>query len=173
VFLDRDGTINEDTGYPKEPEQIRLINGVGPALKALQDRGFRLVIVSNQSGIGRGMLNEDEAKRVHRRVLSSLSEYGVQIDAAYYCPHAPDESCSCRKPLPEMVFRAADDLNIDLGQSFLVGNKQSDIETGKRAGCRTILLVSHETDKDAGTSPDYVAADWQEILQLVLSNTEI
>src|SRR5450756_784944 len=90
VFLDRDGTVNEDTGYPKDPEQIRLLPGVGPALEVLQKRGFPLVIVSNQSGIGRGILNEDEAGRVHCKVLSSLSEYGVQIDAAYYCTHSPE-----------------------------------------------------------------------------------
>jgi D-glycero-D-manno-heptose 1,7-bisphosphate phosphatase len=170
VFLDRDGTINEDVGYPKKPEHIRLLPGAGDALAKIKEKGYLLIIVSNQSGIGRGIINEDEAEQVHNEVTSSLSEYGVKIDAAYYCPHDPDERCSCRKPSPEMLFRAANELDIDLHGSFMVGNEEADIEAGKRAGCQTILLASYQTSSDIKNLPDFVAANWQAALRFILNS---
>ena len=170
VFLDRDGTVMYDVGYPRDPQQVRLLPGVGEALAKLRKRGFSLVLVSNQSGVGRGMVTVKQAEQVHRQAISSLAEYGVQFDAAYYCPHAPEEQCGCRKPSPEMLLLAAKELDLDLARSFMVGDKPSDIEAGKRAGCRTILLTVNPTLSGLDPMPDHAAADWTEVLWHILSH---
>lgn len=170
IFFDRDGTLVYDVGYPKDPQQVRLLPGVERALATLKEHGFLLVLVSNQSGIGRGLVTVEQAEQVHCRVVSVLAEYDVQLDAIYYCPHAPEERCSCRKPSPEMLLRAAEELDLDLSQSFMIGDKPSDIEAGKRAGCRTILLTANSVFSKSDPIPDYVAATWSEVLQYVLKS---
>lgn len=138
--MDRDGTLIEDVGYPSDPSDVALLSGVAPALLALQDAGFQLVVTSNQSGIGRGLLTPEQAERVHRRVVEMLAAQGIVMDGWYYCPHRPDEGCHCRKPAPGLILRAADDLVIDLARSYMVGDKESDMEAGRRAGCESILF---------------------------------
>jgi D-glycero-D-manno-heptose 1,7-bisphosphate phosphatase len=170
VFLDRDGTIIYDVGYPRNPQQVRLLPGVGKVLADLRKRGFLLVLVSNQSGIGRGLVTLEEAKQVHRQVVSSLADYDVQLDAAYYCPHAPQDECHCRKPSPAMILQAAEELDVDLTRSFIVGDKPGDIEAGKRAGCRTILLTTTPVSTRPDAVPDGVAVDWSEVLGHILSH---
>jgi histidinol-phosphate phosphatase family protein len=167
VFLDRDGTIILDQVYPREARQVCLLAGVGEALAKIKESGFALVLISNQSGIGRGLITPTEAEEVHQAVVARLAEYGVRLDAAYYCPHAPKEECRCRKPSPEMLLRAAKDLDLDLTKSILVGDKASDIEAGKRAGCQTILLRAQNKETVPLPRPDEVAGDWTEILRLV------
>lgn len=142
VFLDRDGTVIEDVGYPRDPEQVRLLPGAAEALERLRRAGFALVVVSNQSGIGRGLVTEEEAAAVHRRFVSALAERGIELAGAFYCPHAPADGCSCRKPSPELLRRAADELHLDLECSFMVGDKDSDVEAGRRAGCAAVLIAS-------------------------------
>jgi D-glycero-D-manno-heptose 1,7-bisphosphate phosphatase len=171
VFFDRDGTIIYDLGYLREPEKIKLLPGVGEALFELQQRGFCLVLVSNQSGVGRGMFSQKDVERVHGTVVALLERCGVFLDGAYYCFHAPWEECGCRKPSPGLILQAARELTIDLAYSFMVGDKPSDIEAGRRAGCRTILLAAkwpHPFDP----MPDYVAADWAEVTRYILSHIE-
>ena len=141
IFLDRDGTVIEDVGYLRDPGQVQMLPGAGPALRLLQDHGFALVVVSNQSGIGRGWITPGEAEQVHERMRACLAAHGVSLDAVYYCPHAPDARCPCRKPSPEMILRAAQELDLDRARSFLVGDKATDIQAGQRAGCYTILLT--------------------------------
>lgn len=167
VFLDRDGTIIYDVGYPKDPEQVQLLPGVIEALNSLKKHRFKLIIVSNQSGIGRGILTLNEVEQVNRHVVSILGRNGISIDATYYCPHAPEERCSCRKPSPEMLLRAAKDLRLDLDRSFLIGDKLSDIEAGKRAGCKTILLGNGISGK-WNIMPDFIARNWAAILSYIL-----
>jgi rfaE bifunctional protein nucleotidyltransferase chain/domain len=140
VFLDRDGTLIEDLGYPRDPEAVRLLPGAAGALRALASAGFLLVIVSNQSGVGRGLITQEEAAAVHARLVSLFAAEGVNFDACLYCPHAPDAGCPCRKPSPGLLLRAAADLNIDLASSVMVGDKEGDAEAGLRAGCRAVLL---------------------------------
>jgi D-glycero-D-manno-heptose 1,7-bisphosphate phosphatase len=168
VCLDRDGTVIYDAGYPRDPRRVRLLPGAGAALAELKRQGFLLVLVSNQSGIGRGLLTLDEAEQVHRQVVSVLAEFGVDFDAAYYCPHAPEERCRCRKPSPQMLLRAAEELDFDLARSFMVGDKPSDIAAGKEAGCRTILLAAHAPAGGCDPAPDDTAADWPEVLGRIL-----
>ena len=168
LFFDRDGTIMHDAHYPKYPEQVRLLPGVGEALMACKRKGMLLVLVSNQSGVGRGLITPEQADTVHDRVVDCLSKFEISLDGFYYCPHAPEEMCLCRKPSPEMILRAAADLDIDLSCSYMVGDKESDIEAGKRAGCRTILVKQAEKNASRGITAGYVAANWQEIVDYIL-----
>ena len=140
VFLDRDGTLIDDVGYISDPEDVRLVPGAADALRALRDAGFRLVVVSNQSGLGRALITQEQADAVHRQFVQELERAGAQIDAAYYCPHTPDEDCDCRKPLPGMLIDAARELDLDLERSFMVGNSDVDFVAGEAAGARAILL---------------------------------
>jgi D-glycero-D-manno-heptose 1,7-bisphosphate phosphatase len=167
IFLDRDGTVIHDTGYPNDPQQVRLLPGVGEALARLQQQGFHLILVSNQSGVNRGIITEVQALQVHRQVLASLTPYGVRIDAAYYCTHVPEEGCSCRKPAPGMLLGAAADLGLDLSRAFMIGDKPSDIEAGMRAGCRTILLTTMPEPGMCNPRPEATLIDWSEVLQYI------
>jgi rfaE bifunctional protein nucleotidyltransferase chain/domain len=167
LFVDRDGTVIEDVGYPRDAEEVRLLPGCGAALAALKKRGFALVVVSNQSGIGRGLIRADQAEAVHRRFARLLEEHGANADAVYYCPHAPEEGCDCRKPSPQGLLRAARELGLCLQRSFMIGDKPTDVEAGQRAGCRTVLLHAGPYVAGCGPSPDRVAANWEEVLQYV------
>jgi D-glycero-D-manno-heptose 1,7-bisphosphate phosphatase len=163
IFLDRDGTLIDDVGYPRDPEGVRLVDGAADALAALRRAGFTLVVVSNQSGIGRGIISPEEAESVHQRFVAELAALGVELDDVRYCPHSPDERCPCRKPSPRLLRDAARKLGVDLGASFMVGDMASDVEAGRRAGCRTVLLAPAPSG-DA----DFVAADWAEAAAYLL-----
>jgi D-glycero-D-manno-heptose 1,7-bisphosphate phosphatase len=149
VFLDRDGTVIADAGYPRDPAEVTFLPGAVDALRRLGDAGFALVVVSNQSGIGRGLVTQEQADAVHRRFLALLAEQGIELTGAFYCPHAPDEGCECRKPAPGLICRAAAELSLDLGRSYMVGDKQTDVETGRRAGCEGLLLPENGNGWDA------------------------
>jgi D-glycero-D-manno-heptose 1,7-bisphosphate phosphatase len=166
VFFDRDGTLIEDVGYPREPDRVRLLHGVPEALLRLGTAGFRLVVVSNQSGIGRGIVQVEEAQAVHERFVSELERQGITLDGAKYCPHAPDAGCDCRKPSPGLLLSAADELGLDLEASFMIGDKQSDLEAGRRAGCRVLMLAGSAGAERA----DYLAADWQDAVDFILGS---
>jgi D-glycero-D-manno-heptose 1,7-bisphosphate phosphatase len=155
VFLDRDGTLNADTGYVGRPEDVRLLPSAALGARALARDGFALVIVSNQSGIARGMMSEAQADAVDAKVLELLEREGVRIDASYRCPHLPDGAvdryaidCDCRKPKPGMLVQAAADLGIDLSASWTVGDGQRDVEAGLAAGTRAVRLTDAPTAGD-------------------------
>jgi D-glycero-D-manno-heptose 1,7-bisphosphate phosphatase len=168
VFLDRDGTVIEDLDYPREPERVRLLDGAAAGLRALRDAGFALIVISNQSGIGRGIIDPTEAKAVHERFMAELGAEQIELDAACYCPHAPWEQCDCRKPEPAMLLQAAERLGIALADSFMVGDKLSDAQAGRRAGCRTIVLG--ESGAIAGDGAvDETAPDWTAVVAIILS----
>lgn len=141
VFLDRDGTLNVDKHYLSDPEQLELIPGVGPALKRLQDAGFLLIIVTNQSGIGRGYYTEENMHAVNRRLIEMLAPLGVRLTKIYYSPEAPEQPSVGRKPSPAFLFAARDSLAVDLARSFMVGDKVIDLECGWNAGVQQSLLV--------------------------------
>lgn len=156
LFLDRDGTLIEDVGYPRDPRQVRPLPGAAAALRRLARAGFALVIVSNQSGVGRGLFGRAEADAVHAEVVRRFAQLGVAFEGAFYCYHAPDEGCACRKPAPGLLLRATAELGLDPGRSFMIGDKPIDIEAGVAAACRGVRL-------GAG------AADWGQVVRLVLS----
>jgi D-glycero-D-manno-heptose 1,7-bisphosphate phosphatase len=160
VFLDRDGTIIADPGYINDPNAVRLLAGAAAGLRALQLAGFRLIVVSNQSGIGRGLITQAEADAVHERFTQELREHGVQLAGAYYCPHAPTDGCACRKPQPGMLLQASTDLGIDLRASFMIGNAATDAAAGKAVGAYTILL---DIDGQGGGGANATVASWHDV----------
>lgn len=176
VFLDRDGTLVHPRHYPARPDELVLYDGIGPELRALQRAGFKLVVVTNQSGIAHGYLTEAQLVRLHAHLTGQLAQLGVRLDAIYHCPHHPDAAipalavaCDCRKPRPGMLLAAATNLNLDLAASWLVGDILDDIEAGNRAGCRG-LLVDLGTESAPATrlrTPAYVARDTAHALGII------
>jgi histidinol-phosphate phosphatase family protein len=162
IFLDRDGTLIVDVGYPRDPTQVELLPGVTDVLRPLQ-RDWLLVIVSNQSGIGRGVISPEEANAVHDRMISLYAEHGIAFAGVYYCPHAPGAHCECRKPSPGLLLDAALDLDLDLEQSIMIGDKASDVEAGKNAGCAEVIRLGAAIDAVGGTP----CADWHAIAHVI------
>jgi D-glycero-D-manno-heptose 1,7-bisphosphate phosphatase len=165
VFLDRDGTLMVDVGYPRDPADVKLLPGVVDGLRACREDGFRLAIISNQSGVGRGYFGPDAVTAVHQRLLELLAAEGVHIDDSRYCLHAPEDRCNCRKPSPLMIQRSAEHLGADLAASFMVGDKRSDTEAGRRAGCQGILLRPDPEGSTGGA--EFVARNWPEVIGII------
>lgn len=140
VFFDRDGTLIEDKHYLKEVAQIEYFPDSFTALKALQDKDFLLFIVTNQSGIGRGFFSEADMHAVHDQIIRDYRALGIKISGIAFCPHTPDDECVCRKPKATMLQDLARQFDLDLGQSFMVGDKVSDVEAGENAGAAGLLL---------------------------------
>jgi D-glycero-D-manno-heptose 1,7-bisphosphate phosphatase len=167
VFLDRDGTLMRDVDYCGDPNKVDVFKGVTEAFGKLKDHGYKLLIITNQSGIARGLFSEEQYRTVEREVLRQIGE-GL-IDATYFCPHHPDDDCKCRKPSPEMVLLAAREHNVDLGRSFFIGDKPSDLNCGRNAGVKTILVCTgygKDTDEDLA---DFVAKDLNEAADIIVS----
>lgn len=143
VFLDRDGVINENRDdYVKNWEEIRFLPGALDAMAILASTPFRIVLVTNQSIIGRGMLTQAQVEKINRRLAIEVEAHGGRLDGIYFCPHHPNEGCLCRKPRPGLIMQAACDLDIDLTRSFLVGDAVSDIDAALAAGCYPILVLT-------------------------------
>jgi D-glycero-D-manno-heptose 1,7-bisphosphate phosphatase len=153
-FLDRDGVLNEDRGYVHRVEDVTVFPGAGPALKRLQNAGFLLFIVTNQSGIGRGYYTVDDMHRVNAYLLAELARDGVQIARLYFAPEAPEQPSRGRKPSPQFLFDARDQFALDLSQCYLVGDKRSDLECGWNAGVRESILVRTGYGAKAGREAD-------------------
>jgi D-glycero-D-manno-heptose 1,7-bisphosphate phosphatase len=181
VFLDKDGTLVEDVPYNVDPSLIRLTPGAAAGLSQLHAAGFLLIVVSNQSGVARGMFPEEALTSVHKRLAELLADLGVPLRGFFYCPHHPEGSvaryadpCSCRKPEPGMIRAAAREHGVSLADSWLVGDILDDVEAGRRAGCRTVLLDNgHETiwRRSPLRQPDFLAADLEEAARLIIGHT--
>lgn len=140
LFVDRDGTLNPDPGYLKDPARLELFRGVADAVRLVHDHGELVVCVTNQSGVERGFYTREDVERVHARLNELLARGGTRIDAFYFCPHHPERGCACRKPGTQLFERARDELGIDLARSALVGDRWLDIEAGRRLGLVTALV---------------------------------
>ena len=176
LFLDRDGTLAEPRHYPRLPEELVIYEGIGDRLRQLQAAGFRLVVVTNQSGLARGYFDGPALDQMHAHLTSELNQFGVRLDGIYHCPHHPDGvvpelayRCECRKPQPGMVLRAAAELDIDPRRSWLIGDILDDVEAGNRVGCRTVLVDLHteSSPTDPIRRPDYIARDTAHALAIV------
>lgn len=141
VFLDRDGTINVDKNYLSDPSQFELLPGAGAALRQLQDAGYLLFVVTNQSGIGRGYYSVEDMHRVNERMEAELAGAGVRFTKIYFAPESPESPSRGRKPSPQFLFDARDEFGVDLGRSFMIGDKLIDVECGRNAGVKRSLLV--------------------------------
>ena len=170
IFLDRDGTVIHDTGYIGDPDLVEFMPDVLAALRRFQDEGYRLIVISNQSGIGRGVITQEQYELVARRIADRLREQGIYT-ATYYCPHSPDDGCECRKPKPFLLLRAARDLEIDLPRSYMIGDRLTDVEAGAAAGCKTVLLARGEATERLPSSPhpDHICPDWPCVSRIIPS----
>jgi D-glycero-D-manno-heptose 1,7-bisphosphate phosphatase len=182
VFLDRDGTVNEEVGYLTDIEKLRLIPGAGAAIRRLNEAGFKVVLVTNQSGVARGYFPESLVHEAHARLFEMLKSDGARIDAVYYCPHHPKAGnshytvdCDCRKPKTGLIDRAVKDLGIDIEHSYMVGDKWSDIELAHCAGTHAVLVASGFSPDDPGNKrpeglhdPDFIATDLMEAAEWII-----
>lgn len=172
VFLDRDGTLNRDVGYPAHWSQVHIYPYAFEAVRRIRAAGLAAVVITNQSGVGRGLFSEDDLRVIHDRMRAEFAAAGARIDAVYYCPHFVGSSscvygidCACRKPFPGMALKAREALDLDLEGSYMVGDKVEDIRFGINAGARTVLVLtgygeaSREALRREGAEPDHIAVD--------------
>jgi D-glycero-D-manno-heptose 1,7-bisphosphate phosphatase len=162
LFLDRDGTVIEDLGYLSDPERVRLLPGAAEALCAISAAGWKLIIVSNQSGVGRGIIAPHQMEMVQRRFLELMDSLGIPICASYLCTHAPEEGCECRKPSAFFLQQAAREHALDLAACCMIGDREGDILCGHNAGCATIWL-QNQAFPVKNDLPDFIAEDWNAI----------
>src|SRR5215208_2104563 len=176
IFLDRDGPLVQPRHYRSRREDLLVYEGVPEELRRLRQAGFRLVVITNQSGLAHGYFGTEDLDRMHEHLRAELFRAGVAIDAIYFCPHHPEGrvvelaiSCDCRKPQPGMLLRAADELGLELTRSWFIGDILDDVEAGNRAGCRTILvdLGTERSPERPTRRPDYVGRDTVHALRIV------
>jgi D-glycero-D-manno-heptose 1,7-bisphosphate phosphatase len=143
VFLDRDGVINENRAdYVKRWSEVEFLPAVFDALRRLAETDFAIVLVTNQSAVGRGVVSEESARSINRRIVETIRSQGGRVDGSYLCPHHPNDNCECRKPHPGMLFQAADELDLDLGQSYFIGDAITDMQAAEAAGVQGILVLT-------------------------------
>lgn len=181
LFLDRDGTINLDPGYISRPEAVTLLPGAAAAIRRARDQGYAVVVVSNQSGVGRGIIQAETLPKINARLNELLQqEAGASVDYFACCTHHPDDLCSCRKPLPRLVYEAQAALGVDLRRSALIGDRLTDVATGKSAPVgRTVLVRTGDgreqekllPSRPAAERPDHVADDLSAAVDWVLSRS--
>ena len=179
IFLDRDGTINHDPGYIKDPSEVIILEGVSEGIKILKEQyGFKIIVISNQAGVSKGLMTREDVEAVNNRVNQLLQMEGASIDAFYYCPYHPDfdppEKSICRKPSPFMIVQAAAEYKIDLESSYMVGDKASDVESGLNANVKSILLSGENLENEISTlhnlgkKPNFVAANFKEACKYII-----
>jgi histidinol-phosphate phosphatase family protein len=163
VFLDRDGVISrDDLVHVTSWEEFCFLPHAKKGIKLLNDHGFHLIIITNQSAIGRGLTTKEKIEHIHEKMFDEIRKSGGNIEKIYYCPHHPDEGCSCRKPKPGLLYQAIQENNIDATRSFMVGDRMKDVEVGKAVACKTILIRSERGVKELRQStiqPEYIAQD--------------
>ena len=194
IFLDRDGTLIEETGHLHRVEDIRIYPEAFEAVRKLNQSGLLAIVITNQSAIARGLLNENELGNLHRFLQAAFRRTEARIDAFYYCPHHPEagtgtytQECTCRKPLPGMLLRAAQELHLELSTSYMIGDKLIDVEAGHRAGCQSVLIktgygegelqlldegnASASPSEDPLQTPDHVAGNVLEAIDWIMEQT--
>jgi D-glycero-D-manno-heptose 1,7-bisphosphate phosphatase len=172
VLIDRDGTINVEKHYLSDPDQVELIPGSGRALKKLQEAGFGICIITNQSGIGRGYFDSKQLDLIHIRLRDLVHKFGVRIDGIYYCPHTPDDGCGCRKPLPELANRASIEHGFLLCDAWMIGDNHADMKLGRAVGARCVLVrTGYGKRIEGAVTADFVVDDLAAGAELVLKHT--
>ena len=170
IFLDRDGTLMHDADYCSRPDQVRVFDGVASALQQLKKAGYKIIVITNQSGIGRGFFTEEDYRAVEAEVSRQLGN-GL-VDATYFCPDVPGQPSDCRKPAPGMVLQAAREHNVDISRSFLVGDKEIDAECAHNAGVRAIRVRTGFDKMTEGSCADWVAEDVPAAAKIILNEAK-
>lgn len=183
VFLDKDGTLIEDVPYNVDPEHIQLTRGAIEGLRLIHEAGYQLIVITNQSGVARGYFPESALVVVEEKLHQILAQFGIPLAGFYYCPHHPDGiiqslaiACSCRKPEPGLLLQSAAERGIDLAQSWFIGDILNDVEAGRRAGCKTVLIDNgNETQWQLSPQrlPHYIVANLVEAAQVILENSTL
>lgn len=171
VLLDRDGTVNREVNYLADPDEVELYPETGPALQRLQESGLGLIIVTNQSGLNRGIFDPATLAAVHERLLGLLAEFGVGVAGIYVCPHRPDEGCSCRKPRVGLVEQAVADFGFDPSTAYVIGDKPCDVDLGRNIGATTFLVrtgYGHLFADTPEVRPHHVVDDLDEAADVIL-----
>lgn len=171
AFLDRDGTICAHVPYLDDPQDLQLLPTAAAAVRSLNEAGVPVIVVTNQSGIGRGYFSRRTLDRINARLVSDLADRGAHVDDLYYCPHRPDDGCDCRKPEPGMLRQAATDHDLELAASTVVGDRASDLTAGRRVGAQTVLFPSPETDEPANVTADHTVDSLREAARIVRATT--
>ncbi|TLS37536.1 D-glycero-alpha-D-manno-heptose-1,7-bisphosphate 7-phosphatase [Pseudalkalibacillus caeni] len=166
VFLDRDGVINDHVRYVNTPEDLILFEEAGDAIKRLNDHGFKVFVVTNQGGVGLGFMKEEMLQNIHDKMITELKKDGAVIDDIAYCPHKPKAGCACRKPEGKMITDLAGKYKINLSESYMVGDRDTDILAGKKAGTKTVFIGKYEPGANHSTKSIGSAVDW------ILDNTD-
>ncbi len=174
VFLDRDGTINREVHYLSDPDQLELLPGAAVGLRRLYEAGCVLIVVSNQSPIGRGIFTEERLREINTRLSEMLSAEGIKIEGWYWCPHTPEEGCECRKPASGMFLQARDELGVILEKSWIVGDRLSDLRAGRQVGARAILVATGYGEREYALPEhtavvDYFVPSLREAADVILS----
>lgn len=175
VFIDRDGTINVNVEYLDNPEDFQMYHGVGEGIKKLRDNGFKIIVITNQSGISRGFFTEETLDKIHKRMEKELLDKGVKIDGIYYCPHHQDEKCNCRKPNTALFKKALKEHDIDPNQSYVIGDRMLDVEAGHKIGSKTILVPERVEQvelemKKSNIKPDCYCENFEKGVEWILKN---
>jgi D-glycero-D-manno-heptose 1,7-bisphosphate phosphatase len=165
--LDRDGTIVADRHYLSDPDALEFLPGAAEGLRKMSDMGYRLVVITNQSGIARGFFSTARLEEVHDRMRRMLDSIGVRLDGIYHCPHGPEDGCDCRKPALGLMQQASRDLGFDMSESIVIGDKDSDIEFGRRAGSVTMLVAGLGPRASSAATPDYVVGNLDEAADIM------
>lgn len=178
VFFDRDGVINREVNYIDSIDKVEILRGISNAIKLLNDNNFKVIVITNQSGLARGYFNERTLGEIHDFIVKELRKESAQIDAIYHCPHHPDDDCNCRKPRIGLIKKAEKELKIDLKSSFLIGDKVTDIQAGLNAGLKTILVLTGYGEEERkklnelGLNVDFIAKDASSAVDWILKECE-
>jgi len=179
IFVDRDGTINRDVHYLDSPDKFIMYLGVGQGIKTLKKKGYKIIVITNQSGIGRGYFTEKQLLSIHKKMAEEFQQFGVALDGIYYCPHHPDDQCNCRKPRTGLFEKAITDHDIDVKKSFMIGDKILDIGAGKKMCVKTVLIPEPHVRDDCLSkknaweyAPDYIADDFCDAVAWILNGEE-
>lgn len=173
--MDRDGTLSDEIGYIRNPGMYKPFEWTGPAIRRINDSGMKAILITNQSGIARGYITEDTLNEIHGVIHTELARHNARLDAIYFCPHLPDAGCDCRKPLPGMLLRAQRDHDIDLANSFMIGDRYLDVGTAHHAGAKSILVLTGdgksevEKHKTAPYQPHFIAKDLLHAVEAILA----
>jgi histidinol-phosphate phosphatase family protein len=173
VFIDRDGTINVNIEYLDDPNNFKMYPGVAKGIKLLKKNGFKIIIITNQSGIARGYFSKETLEKIHKKMENELSKKGAKVDAIYYCPHHPEDNCNCRKPETGLFKKAFKDFNIDSSKSYIIGDRMLDVEAGYKMGLKTVLVPEdkEKVEKEMRTSnikPNFVCENFYSGVRWIL-----